>query len=359
MTLQYRSTILGLIATIILSGCTPALSLSTSTPTATIQVSASPIPTTTSLPATVPPLPTATSTSTPNATPLSLTQGTTFVFISETIPDGTNFLPGQTFKKTWTLKNGSTLTWNKNFFLIRTSSSPANETLGSPDKIPLPQEVNPGETLQIGVDLVAPKQNGQYTVFYQLQDSSGSLVPNSQIWVTIMVGNIPLTGGTNTVSGVTATLTSFMNDAQNTTVDFCMTVDFHKYTLDIAPVLLIDQKAAPFLTGSSDFPSGSGCLEMVYQLNASEIEQAQQIILSIEGSLRMAPPPGDPDVACRTARLNLIAAYPGLDFECHFSMAGYYTDLQLPDGLTRDQANTLVVNAIEGAIYGPWTLTIK
>jgi hypothetical protein len=100
-------------------------------------------------------------------------------------------------------------------------------------------------------------------------------------------------------------------------------------------------------------------MEMQYQVSSTEIEQAQHISLFIDGNLRMSPPPGDPDVACQTARLNLVAQHPGLDFQCHFSMAGYYTKLHLPTGMTQEQANTLIVDTIEGAIYGPWTLTIK
>jgi hypothetical protein len=113
-----------------------------------------------------------TSISKPLVTPLPLAQSTTFVFIGETIPDGTNFQPGQTFQKTWTLKNGGNSAWDKDFTLVRTSSTPANETLGSLEQIPLSKEVKPGETIQIGANLVAPKQNGQYTVYYQLQDET-------------------------------------------------------------------------------------------------------------------------------------------------------------------------------------------
>ena len=362
MTLQLRSYILWLIVTITLSGCTPSQSVNTQTPTAKVQASATPHPTETNLPATVTPFPSPTSKPPLLATSLPLAQGSTLILVSETIPDGTNFQPGQTFQKTWTLMNNGARAWDKSFVFIRTSTNPDNTTLGSLERIPFSKEVKPGDTLQIGVDLVAPKQDGQYTVFYQLQDGVGSFVSNSQIWVTITVGNIPNPGSevvTNTMHGITATLTSFTHDTQSGTVDFCMSVSFHKYTLDSAPSLLIDQKSAPFLTGSSNFAGGPGCMEMQYQLSSTEIEQAQHISLFIDGSLRMSPPPGDPDVACQTARLNLMAQHPGLDFQCHFCMAGYYTNLHLPTGMTREQANTLIVDTIEGAIYGPWTLTIK
>ena len=73
----------------------------------------------------------------------------------------------------------------------------------------------------------------------------------------------------------------------------------------------------------------------------------------------MSPPPGDPDADCQAARPNLMAEYPGLDFQCHFSGAGYYTNLQLPAGMTDTQAQKIIFDTIEGAIYGPWVLNIK
>jgi len=97
---------------------------------------------------------------------------------------------------------------------------------------------------------------------------------------------------------------------------------------------------------------------MQYQVGASEIDQAQQVTFVIE-ALRMDLPPGDPDAVCQMARSNLVTQYPGLDFKCNFSMAGFYTDLQIPNGMSRNQAETIVMDAIQGAIYGPWTLFLK
>ena len=81
------------------------------------------------------------------------------------------------------------------------------------------------------------------------------------------------------------------------------------------------------------------------------------MVLSID-NVRISPA-RYPDEDCQAARAGLVAKYPGLDFQCRFSMAGYYTDLQLPGGMTRAQAQQIIVDAIEGAIHGPWVLTIK
>jgi hypothetical protein len=54
-----------------------------------------------------------------------------------------------------------------------------------------------------------------------------------------------------------------------------------------------------------------------------------------------------------------MSQYPGLDFQCSFSMGGYYTNLQLPTGMTETQAQKIILDTIEGAIYGPWVLVIR
>src|SRR4051812_11880687 len=38
-------------------------------------------------------------------------------FVSETVPDGTQMTAGQTYSKSWTLRNSGTTTWNSNYSL--------------------------------------------------------------------------------------------------------------------------------------------------------------------------------------------------------------------------------------------------
>jgi hypothetical protein len=54
-----------------------------------------------------------------------------------------------------------------------------------------------------------------------------------------------------------------------------------------------------------------------------------------------------------------MTQYRGLDFPCNFSMAGYCINLQLPSGMTREQAQQIIFDAIENTIHGPWVLTIR
>ncbi len=48
-----------------------------------------------------------------------------------------------------------------------------------------------------------------------------------------------------------------------------------------------------------------------------------------------------PNEDCRSAREQLTRQYPGLDFTCSFSMAGYYTNLHVPAGMSREEADRL------------------
>ena len=76
-------------------------------------------------------------------------------FIADvTIPDGTSFAPGAAFKKTWRLKNIGTCAWNAaDVSLIHDSG----EKMGVPATVALPTTVNPGQTVDITVDMVAPR----------------------------------------------------------------------------------------------------------------------------------------------------------------------------------------------------------
>ncbi len=308
----------------------------------------------------------------PSPTTVSLSQkfneGNTFVFLNETIPDGTNMQPGQRFTKAWTIKNNGSTPWDEQFTLVLTSSNPVNEKLSSPELIRLPNKVNPGDAITIEIELEAPNQNGVYTVYYALQDHAGNTVPNSHVWVSISVGDDFLVKGREklTAADVTITVTDFDYNEQTAKINYCIAIHelldwkmlrgYGPYPA--IPQLLIDQKPAPFLEGGSNFPMGDGCAYMQYQVGDSEISQAQEILFRFD-QLRMELPPGNPNDACEATRSALITQYPDIDFKCDFSMAGYYTNLQTPTGIGYDQANQLIVDLIEGAIYGPWILKIK
>ncbi len=355
-----------LLAFILMTGCSvanqnppTATANPTTEATATVLVSPTIIPATSTQKATFTPTPI----TIPTYLPATTDQA---AFVKENYPDNSVFKPGEKFDKTFELKNVGSATWTTSYALALNSAA-QNEALGSPSQVNLPQETPPGQTVTISIPLAAPTAPGTYTIYWSLKNERGEVVPvdgGDNVWVKLMVCdpdqpcNPPAVGGGSTASGISVTLTSFTYDTRSATVDFCMTVPNRYYSLGSpAPSLLIDQKPAPFLGGGTIQPWG--CYEMEYQISAAQIEQAQHIVLSIDTALRMAPPPGAPNDACQSAKPGLLAKYHGLDFQCNYSGAGYYTGLRLPEGLTKEQAQQIIFDEIEKAIYGPWVLTIR
>ncbi len=86
-----------------------------------------------------------------------------------TIPDGTEMAPGTEFIKTWRLQNDGTCTWNTSYQVVPAS----DEQMGGPDALNLTEEVAPGETIDISLELVAPDEAGEYTSSWLLRSDAG------------------------------------------------------------------------------------------------------------------------------------------------------------------------------------------
>lgn len=129
---------------------------------------------------------------TPNAnetaTPTPKPECDQAAFVSETIPDGTTIKPGETFTKTWTLRNSGTCTWNANydvvFFEGDSMSAPASKQLTD-------ETVAPSETIEISLDLTAPVAAGTQRGDFKLRNASGVLFgigeKDAPFWVEIDV----------------------------------------------------------------------------------------------------------------------------------------------------------------------------
>jgi len=91
-------------------------------------------------------------------------------FVSHvTVPDGTTFSPGATFRKTWRLKNIGTCTWTTSYALVFDSG----EQFGAPDRIGFPTNVAPGQTVDISLDMTAPDWVGNYVGYWKMQNANG------------------------------------------------------------------------------------------------------------------------------------------------------------------------------------------
>lgn len=284
-------------------------------------------------------------------------------FLGETYPDGAALKPGETFIKTWDVKNLGSTSWTQDYRLVLMRSS---ETLSSPAQIPFPASVAPGETAHLSVTLIAPQAPGAYTVVWSLQNAQGQVfkVDGSDIWVKIQVcdsstdcaASFP-SGQTVSAGSVSAVLQAFTPSAQSANASFCLTLPEDSRNWGPEGItLILDDRSVPFSTGGS--LQQTGCFEFEFPVTQAEVDAAHSISLSI-GNVRLMGGPPNPQQRCENVKPALVAQYPGLDFSCSFSMAGYYTNLRLPAGMDATQADQLITDAIEGAIYGPWVLTIR
>jgi hypothetical protein len=87
-----------------------------------------------------------------------------------TIPDGTEFSPGETFKKTWRLRNSGSCTWTSGYSLVFDSGN----AMGAPAAQQLTSStVAPDQEIDVSVNLTAPEEGGTYRGDFKLRNPSG------------------------------------------------------------------------------------------------------------------------------------------------------------------------------------------
>jgi len=138
-----------------------------------------------------PPTPTATATVTltPTATATSIPCDRATFISDVTVPDGSDYAPGDTFVKTWRLKNTGSCTWTSSYDLVFYSG----DAMNAPAEVQLTSgTVAPGGTLDVSVQLKAPNSEGTYKGFFRLRSGSGVIfgIGNNadvSFWVEIEV----------------------------------------------------------------------------------------------------------------------------------------------------------------------------
>ena len=122
----------------------------------------------------------------PTATPIPCYQ---VKFVEDlTIPDGTKIVAGNTFTKTWRIRNSGSCTWDSRFDVTFVDG-----TQMTPGKVwDLTKEVKSGETVDISIDMTAPSTVGSYQANFQMLNPNGvrfGTGPDSKgsFWVKIQV----------------------------------------------------------------------------------------------------------------------------------------------------------------------------
>jgi Ig-like domain from next to BRCA1 gene len=207
---QMKTRIFLLIGVLLMAACGGGTPEATPTSVPTIAVPTSTVPAT-AIAATATPFPTLPAfTDTPTTgTETAATPGGPVVdraaFIDDvTVPDGTDFAPGASFTKTWRVRNAGTSTWTT-AYAIEFVNGTNSTNMATVTKVNLPNDVAPGATVDISVNMVAPSTLGSYTSLWQFVGASGNkfgVGPNFNELIYLQIDVI--TGGATSGGGVTA-----------------------------------------------------------------------------------------------------------------------------------------------------------
>jgi uncharacterized protein YkwD len=91
-------------------------------------------------------------------------------FADMSVPDGSVFMPGDAFTKTWRIRNAGSCTW-KDYTLVFQDG----DRMNAPDPFPLAGEVRPGDTVDISLSLTAPLKPGTYHSDWLLATPDGRI----------------------------------------------------------------------------------------------------------------------------------------------------------------------------------------
>jgi hypothetical protein len=203
-----------------------------------------------------------------------------------TVPDGTQFSPGEKFTKTWRLQNTGTSVWTSNYALAFIGGA----QMGGPQAVQLTQSVAPGETVEISVNLTAPQENGNYKGFWEMRNVGEELFPNA-VFVDINVaGGTPAAGATSTPSSGTpsgeARITNVSLSVDDASPDECP----HTFTFTASFKLNEASTVTYQLEASSDTPGFEFSLPgpVTNQFGAGEhsVDYEVEVTSSVEGSAR-------------------------------------------------------------------------
>lgn len=108
--------------------------------------------------------------------------------IDLTIPDDTQMKPGESFSKTWRLVNAGSCPWTDAYAVVWFSG----EDIGVSREQSFVGQVDPGQSVDVTVDMVAPTEAGVYQSNWKLRNANGGLFgigPNggSPFWAKIEV----------------------------------------------------------------------------------------------------------------------------------------------------------------------------
>jgi hypothetical protein len=139
-------------------------------------------------------------TQTPEATPTTSSAGVSYTkcmvasLVSENPPDGTIYKPGTKFLKTWHIQNNSDCTWTKSYKIVFWKG----DQMGGFYNYNFPQNLPPGQSADVTIELAAPDNAGNYRGEWMLQTPDGQNFGMGQystpFWTAITVSTAEVPG---------------------------------------------------------------------------------------------------------------------------------------------------------------------
>ncbi len=313
-----------------------------------------PLPATMAVPTRVP-----LATQIPPAATAAATPGDHARFTGETVLDGSQVDPGESFTKSWYIQNDGSLTWGADYALVMVQSShPLGQSLGEPAQIPLPGTVLPGAEVKISIPLNAPQTEGIYSAVYELRDGAGQVVEGdgARLWFSVVVGN-PVISGSVQNGGVSMQLQGIQKDAGYTSAEICAqypdTQDWNPWPVTLQAGNISASIDSYQLVGAKDPGTASSsyrCFILGFPTGTDQYGSQPVTItiqsLAVDASTNL-------EANCARAQHILAVSHPGLTFTCG-SPGFYYSGVQVPAGMTLSEAEQLIMDALEQRIYGPW-----
>jgi len=109
-----------------------------------------------------------------------------------TYPDNTQVAPNQVFVKTWRIRNVGTCSWNSSYLLVFDHGDGLGISSGYTQPLTT-SVVNPGQMVDLTVNMTAPSAAGTYTSYWRMRDPGGVLFGITPAGGTFLVKIIVVT----------------------------------------------------------------------------------------------------------------------------------------------------------------------
>lgn len=170
------------------------------TQTALAMPSNTPTPTATSSPTNTSTLAVTNTPGTPRASGVGVVPTTScysMAFVADvSIPDNTTMKPGQTFTKTWRVRNNGTCAWESGYKF----NFIGGEAMGGAT-LTIDKAVNPGTETELSVAMTAPNASGSHRGNWRMATAAGANF-GDEVYVVIVVSGSASTTSTATSTGV-------------------------------------------------------------------------------------------------------------------------------------------------------------